>query len=443
MSADFFRVYRGLELNEAAQFLTGAGVPGAAGDTSLAPRGSYFTDTDTGSLWVKTAQGAGAEKWSKLATEDFVASTTSTGVSWREPVAVVDDTSTTVADIKADLDADDLIQGVAVVDGMRILGASVTGNANVFLVSGTSGNWTLTEDSNSETVGDATYVIGGDDAGKTFQYNGTAWVWINSSDQTELNFLRAYVGKDGAGAELPSYTSVNIVANNDTLETAIGKLDAEAGYTDTFVGKTAGNTTPTYSSTNFVTNGEALTLAVGDLDAAIGAPSANGFVTTNAASVNANVDALDNELESASLYVGKTAGDSTPDYSSTNYVADNDNLTVAVGKLDAALAASGLVTTLTNVTSISAVDTVTAGAAEWDVFVREIATPTRVRAFKVFAMHNGTNVDSTIFATLARGGSISGFQATVTLVGGALVLNVQSTSAVDVRAQRLSVLQGF
>ena len=444
MSADFFRIYRGLELDEAVQFLTGAGAPGAAGDTSTAQRGSYFTDTDTGNFYVKIAQGVGTDKWIRIVNEDDLASATAIGISWREPVDIHDVTATDVAALKADLDADDLIQGVAVYAGMRILGAGITGNKNIFVVGGVSGDWTLTEDLNLESSGDTTYVVDGVDAGKTYQYNGTDWIWVLGDNNAELGYIRAFIGKDAAGNELPSYTSANVVANNDSLETAAGKLDAEAGYANAFMGKTgAGNELPDYSSTNVVADNDNLETAIGKLDAEIGPAVADGEVILATNTVNANIEALDGEVESINDYLGKTAADGTPDYSSTEFVADNDSLTTAIGKLDAAIAATSLTTTQTNVTSITAVDTVSAVVAEWDVYVRQTDTPARVRAFKVFAMHNGTSVDSTIFATLTRGGSISGLQTTVTFSGGNLVLNVQSTAAVDVKAQRLSAIAAF
>ncbi len=444
MAADFFRVYRGLELDEVAQFLTGTGAPGASGDTSTAPRGSYFTDTTSGDLYMKVAAGTGTDKWKRMATEDYVSTVASTGLSWREPVDVIDTTATSVISLKADLDADDLIQGVPVTLGMRILGAGVTGNKNIFVVSGTSGDWTLTEDLNPESSGDTTYVVGGADAGKTYQYDGSDWIWIQGSASDEDAFIRAFIGKDGAGNELPSYTSTTVVANNDSLETAVGKLDAESAYANAFMGKSAsGSELPDYTSVNIVADGDNLEVAIGKLDAEIGGTVANGEVILAANTVNQNVTALDGEVASINDYLGKTAGDGTPDYTGTTYVVDGDSLTTAVNKLDAAIAATSLTSTLTNVTSISAVDTVAAVAAEWDVYVRETATPTRIRSFKVFAMHNGTNVDSTIFATLTRGGTITGFQATVTLSGGSLVLNVQSTAAVDVKAQRISAIAAF
>lgn len=440
MSADFFRIYRGLELDEAVQFLSGSSAPGASGDSAAAPRGSYFTDTTSGDFYVKVAQGAGTDKWKQLATQDYVSSATTTGLSWREPVTVVDTTSADVASLKDDLDADDEIQGVEVFIGMRILGANISGNKNIFVVGGVSGDWTLTEDLNPESSGDTTYVVDGTYAGKTYQYNGTDWIWSQGSALDELAFIRAYIGKDSGGSEFPQYTSENVVENDDSLEAAIGKLDAEAGFANAFTGKAEGEELPSYSSTNVVADDDALVVAIGKLDAEIGASVVDGEVILASNDVNSNIEALDEELASINAFVGKSAGNGSPDYTDTVYVADGDALVSAVNKLDAAIAASSKQSALTNVTSLSALDAVEAVAAEWDVYVSETANPSRVRAFKVFAMHNGTNVDSTIFATLSRGGQISGFSATVTLDGSELVLNIQSTAAVNAKAQRISAI---
>lgn len=443
--SDLFRIYRGLELDDVAQFLTGTGTPGAAGDTSLAPRGSYFTDTTSGDLYLKTGVGTGTDKWSKMATQDYVNSATVTGLSWREPVAV-NSSATSVSALKADLDADNSIQGVAVTAGMRILGSAITGNKNIFVVGGVSGNWTLTEDLNPESAGDTTFVIGGVDAGKTFQYSEieSDWIWINSADQTELAFIRAFVGKSGIGSELPDYTSTNVVADNDSLETAIGKLDAEAAFANSYTGKTgAGSEMPSYSSNNIVADNDSLETAIGKLDAKVGANVANGEVILASNTVTANITSLDSEVASLVDYVGKTTGDATPDFTSNSFIADGDSLTSAVSKLDAAIASTSLTNTLTNVTSITALDTVASISAEWDVYVRETATPTRMRSFKIFAAHNGTDVDYTTFAALSTNGAINGFNATVTRVGSNLVLNIQSTSAVDAKSQRISAIAAF
>jgi hypothetical protein len=442
MSESFFRISKGLELDGASLFLTGSGVPGTGGDTDIAQRGSYYTDIDTGNFYVKIASGSGTDKWSQLATHTYVQNYITTGTSWREPVDVVDTTSSTTADIKTDLDTDDLIQGVTVTVGMRILATNVTGNKNVFIVGGVSGNWTLTEDSNTETAGDTVYVNGGTNAGKTYQYNGTDWVWINSADATEDGYIRTFIGKSGPGSETPSYSSTNIVANSDSLETAIGKLDAEDGYQNAFIGKTLiGNNLPSYSANNFINNNDSLLTAIDKLDTEFGSNVSNGTVILASNKVNANITALDSEVGSIISYLGKVVGDSTPNYTSTTYVTDETAVNVAISDLDASLTNISKKITVGGITSITTIDTVPSQLAEWDIRVVETADPTKVYAAKVFATHNGVNVDFTKFAILKLGPNISGLNVTVDLLGGTdLRLRVQSTTSVDVVARRVTTL---
>lgn len=441
MSESMFRVSRGLELDEAAQFLTGSGVPGTGGDTDTAQRGSYYTDITTGAFYVKNASGTGTDKWAQLATQSYVQNYLTSGTSWREPVAVADVTSTSTTDIKTDLDADDLIQGVTVIVGMRILGTNVTGNKNVFVVDGVSGNWTLTEDVNTETSGDTVYVYDGTDAGKTYQYNGTNWVWINSADATEDGYIRTFIGKSGAGSETPGYSSTNIVVNGSSLETAIGALDAEDGYQNVFIGKTAGVNLPTYTTNNFVINNDSLETAISKLDTEIGANVVNGTVILAANKVNANISAIDTEIGSINSYLGKIVGDGTPSYSSSEFVTDATAINVAISDLDAALANVALQVIANGITTITTIDTVTGGElAEWDVRIVDAGNPLNVYAAKVLATHNGTTVDFTKFAVLKLGSNIPGLNITVDLSGSDLLLRVASTISVNVVSRRLSTI---
>lgn len=439
MSDSMFRIYRGLELDDAAQFLTGSGVPGTGGDTDAAPRGSYYTNTANGAFYVKIASGTGTDKWSQLATQTYVQDYASSGSSWREPVAIADTTSTSTTDIKTDLDADDLIQGVAVTVGMRILGTNVTGNKNVFIVGGVSGNWTLTEDTNLETNGDTVYVYSGTDAGKTYQYNGTNWVWINSADATEDGYIRTFIGKSGAGNEVPGYSSTNIITNGDSLETAIGKLDAEDGYQNTFIGKVAGVDLPAYTTNNFVANNDSLETAIGKLDTEIGANVSNGTVILAANKVNANITALDTEMGSINTYLGKIVGDGTPSYSSTEFITDATAVNVAISDLDAALADVALQVIANGITTITTIDTITGGkVAEWDVRVELASDSTRAYAVKVYALSNGVTVDYTRFAVLRIGTAIPGLAVTADFDSGDIRLRVEATSSVNVVSRRLA-----
>lgn len=441
MSDSMFRIYKGLELDDAAQFLTGSGVPGSGGDTDAAPRGSYYTDTSSGAFYVKIASGTGTDKWAQLATQTYVQNYAASATSWREPVAVADVTSTSTALIKADLDADDLIQGVAVTVGMRILGTNVTGDKNVFIVGGVSGNWTLTEDTNLETNGDTVYVYGGTDGGKTYQYNGTDWVWINSADATEDGYIRTFIGKSGAGNEVPGYSSTNIITNGDSLETAIGKLDAEDGYQNTFIGKVAGNNLPSYSTNNFIANDDNLETAIGKLDTEIGANVVNGTAILAANKVNANITALDTEIGSVNTYLGKIVGDGTPSYSSTEFVTDETAINVAISDLDAALTDVAKQVVANGITTLTTIDTVAGGkVAEWDVRVELASDTTRVYAAKIYALSNGVTVDYTKFAVLKIGTNIPGLNVTAAFDTGNIILQVESTNSVNVVSRRLSTI---
>lgn len=150
-------------------------------------------------------------------------------------------------------------------------------------------------------------------------------------------------------------------------------------------------------------------------------------------------------------FIGKNAaGSESPSYSSATIVTQGGNLEAAVGELDAqvntnvsdidALEAQGLTTTASNVTTQTTVDTVTAVAVEWFLYCKENAG-TDVNTFKVTATHDGTNVDSTSFSVLRPGlAVIVGLDVDVTLNGSSLELKVSSTTAVDVKAKRVSFI---
>lgn len=370
--SDFFRIYRGLELDDVVQFLTGTGAPGTTSDTDAALTGSYYTNQANGDLWTKVANGSGTDKWRLQATQQYVQTMLATGVSWREPARVADTASTTVP---VGTPSNPItVDGISITNGQRVLFTAISGagGPNVYIYDQATG--TFVEDVNNETDGDTVFIQEGTSADSTWQFNGAAWNTITTGTaNAELGYIRDYIGKPSAGAIYPDYTSTNVITDNDRHTTAISKLDAEAGYVNTFLGKTAGN--------------------------------------------------------------------STPNYANENFISDGDSVVTAIGKLDQALADTTLQTSATNVTSVTTIDAVTANVSEWDIFIKEVATPTRIWAGKVFAAHNGSAVDFTTFAVLKLNGNISGLSVTVTLTSGdTLNLRVTSTSAVDVDAKRLTAI---
>lgn len=79
---------------------------------------------------------------------------------------------------------------------------------------------------------------------------------------TQLNSINSTLATNGESAS-NSYTSTNVIANNDSLKVAIEKLDGkmpELGHIRTFVGKTAENTeNPGYTSPNTSDTGLGIT----------------------------------------------------------------------------------------------------------------------------------------------------------------------------------------
>lgn len=258
MSLDYFRLSRGIEFEDGSNIIQGSGAPGTSGDSTTVPVGSFYQRTDIGEVYVKIAPGSGTNKWQRLTTKEEVDALVN-GISWREPVKVKD--STSYANLAAAETAMNtgFLDGVAVVNGNRVLLDNITGsNKNVYIVTGTPGSGaTLVEDPyNTVTDGDALLVQLGSSADQQWVFNGTNWVlFADNSNNAELQYIRAFIGKDFAGSEMPNYSSNNFVVDGTSLETAVGVLDAEIGPN--------------------VTNGTAI-------------------LSTN--SVNANIQAIDNFL---------------------------------------------------------------------------------------------------------------------------------------------------
>lgn len=400
MSLDLFRVMGGIQIDDSVQFLEGSGVP-----SFDAPLGSIYSDTSTGSVgyFLKVGSGVGADKWVKLATQNYVQQFASSSISWREPASVRSTASALPASTV------DTIDGQTVVDGIRILFSEIPGNGNVYVASGTPGNWTWTEDTNLESSGDTVYVINGTDGGKTYTYTGSGWVWISQDSSDELGFIRNFVGKSAAGNELPDYSSTNQVADGQSLETAISALDSA-------IGADIGGTP------NQVTAGGTVYGNIGELDAAIGADVTNGSNVLAANTVNQNIQSLDSAIGADVTTEGAIA--------SANTV--NQNI-------------QAINTSLLNQTQVttggpSAVDTLPVGAEMGKWLIKIVEGGTNVRAEEVFAVTNGSTVDMTRYAALKIGSTITPFSVVTALASGQIQLTVTGPAGSSVVIKRIAVV---
>lgn len=162
------------------------------------PVGSEYTDAATGLTYKRTgSSGIGLTDWEILATQQYVNGL----ISWREPVLVRD--NTVYADITAAETAAnvaDEVDGETIQAGDRLLFSNLTSGAdNVYLVSGSTGAWTFTEEPNTASPGDRLYVELGTYANEIFTYNA-AGKWV--ADLTETS---------ATGATLAA-TAINSVA---------------------------------------------------------------------------------------------------------------------------------------------------------------------------------------------------------------------------------------
>lgn len=398
MALDLFRVIKGMDiqlddLSRNANVLIGDGLPGGDGDIQdSAPIGSIYlrTDTETDGLqlyWKFTTINNSSADWKTAADKEYIDAVV-TGLSWREPVRVKDDT---VYANSAAFPTGGVIDGISLNPGDRVLFSNVTdpSSENVWFWDGAA--WS--EDANQETDGDAVLVQEGSNADQQWVYNGTDWVLFGAANNNaELGYIRDFIGKTGPGAETPTYSSTDIVTSGDTLETAIGDLDAAIGdqqYTNDFN----------------VNDNEDVTTSIDNLDGAIGD--------------------LGNYTEENVVTNGDSIGDTI------------NNIDIAIGDLqdqDREISGSQPAATLTTMDTLAVSE---ATEAKWLVQVRSTSTPANRRAVEIHALTDGTSIDHTEYAVLRLGGAIPGLDANVAISGTDMILTVNSTGGVDYVVKRL------
>ncbi|KKN18596.1 hypothetical protein LCGC14_0954200 [marine sediment metagenome] len=200
-----------------------------------------------------------------------------------------------------------------------------------------------------------------------------AETYLDKSLEKDLNYLRSQVkvitGEtnwyDAPGVDLAS-----LATDEQGMSGSFANIYTFTGMDD------RNDTTPTYTSQNYVTNGNDLEASIGDLDAQVksnydgytaltlDAVVAVGSTVDEAITVTASGSTFSALLIYDDLHVGgdilvegtvdgvdiagfasvaqtftgmDSASDSTPTYSSTNYVANSTSLEVAIGALDAAI----------------------------------------------------------------------------------------------------------
>lgn len=223
MAINLFKAFNGFQIYGKSSVLSGTGSPG--GDSSFqdsAALGSLFLRTDVATIYLKTGTANTTADWAML-------STGSSGTIIT-PANAADATSyANIAAVESAYNISNAADGVSLTAGFRVLLTNLTsGSKTVYIVSGSTGAWTLTADSFTPTAGDEIYIISGTTyGGDIFTYDGSNWnVQSGSTIVNELGFIRSFIGKSSAGNSMPTYSSTNFVTNGTSLETAIGAIDA-------------------------------------------------------------------------------------------------------------------------------------------------------------------------------------------------------------------------
>jgi len=440
------------------------GVPGdaglSAGDLALsnaAPLGARAVDSSTGLWHRKKTAGSGATKWELDVTQDDLAGAGG-GNSWREPVKVKD------SSVYANLAAAEVAVNTGTVDGVatiaeddRILFDLITGeNKNVYIVTGTVGaGATLVEDGNAATNNDALFVNEGTSAGQQYNYNATLdqWNLANQTDLDELGYIRDYIGKSAAGAETPSYTNEVYVTDGDSLEVAIGLLDAQLSTNATAIGS---NTTAIGNAQTEIDAIEAALGASVDANGDYVAHTGTNYLDTNSdvtediLDLDAAIAGITNDDTHQNAFIGKDAlGAETPTYSSAEVITQSNDLEGAIGELDVVLdnayhaSANAAVTTTTAVDSVLVDDV---EAVKWYVHIKQ---GTKIAVYEMMVTHDGTtggdavNLDDNV-SKLKLNGQIIGLTVDTALSGvttaQVINLNVSATAAVEVKVVRTVVI---
>ena len=422
MSLQLFEVERGF-LHNGAALLAGAGAPAGTGDTGAAGIGSVYQDTSSGEFYIKKVSGAGAANWSKLALNSEL----SAGLSWREPVVAANLVATSVPTGTAGQTI--TVDGVTVDDGDRVLFAAISGGGgpNVYVYTKASG--TFAEDTNQESAGDNVYVESGTSAGKTFNFNAAgAWVLTNQSNLDEEGYLRAFIGKASAGNTLPTYSSNNYVAEGDSLQTAVGKLDTQVkAVADDLSAETTAR----------VDADDALQSEVDQTQSGAGLNADGTYTAVGGANYISTATSLKNADQLLDAQLKSVADDVAA-------------LELASAQQDALLSRARVETSSLAVTAATTVDSVavdTAAAAKWVVHVQgnSAGDATNKQVVEILATHNGTTAsdatgaDYSVYAKL-RMGEVTGLTFSVDVSGSGaaqvLRLRVASTMSADVRVAR-------
>ncbi|MBF0181324.1 MAG: hypothetical protein HQM03_14980 [Magnetococcales bacterium] len=260
-------------------------------------------------------------------------------------------------------------------------------------------------------VGDTVYVQEGAEKGSVYSFNSDhLWVKQGQSNTTESGFIQTFIGKSGDGAELPTYSSTDVVTQGANLEAAIGQLDASMGDLLSFMGTTRGEEVPIYASS---------------------------VVVEQNATLNEAISQLDREVGYLLSFIGKEVGNEAPFYLSTKVIGQGSSLEEAISALDDRIGAARVETHPPVVTGQTTVDSIVLEqelAAEWLIHAREVAHPNKVYVTRVIAAHNASIGVPATEAIFNESGII---ELSTPIPGLEITMDLETSGPLNARTMRL------
>lgn len=428
MAREFFKVEKGIKITgensdtAEASLLIGAGNPvGTSGETDDANIGSQYSNLTDGSQWVKTADTSSASDWEELT----VGGVALDELSWRNEkvrFATADTLAAGSVNVLTLSDNDDMVYGDIAV-GEYVIG-DVDGTPALFEVTATPGTPNITIAAAGQALADNdTFVVQQylpDPTGQEEQAiihfplasgPGIKIGDINWEFATGINLSSGYAAANGS------------VSASDTVESAIQKLDGNQQDIQTASGLSQGD----------VDYGTFTGATIPDNSTSKGALQA---LETAYEETDANVDdliTLSGVAENSTDF-GSFTGDS---------LADNQDAKQLYQRIEVLLEQMRGVQA-TGITAAATVDSVphaSVKAVKWLVEAFEEATPANRKAFEIYAVTDGTNVDDTEYAKLKLGSAFN-LVVSVDISGADMRLRVSSSTAgVTVTARRIEVVQ--
>lgn len=489
MALDLFRVSGGFQIDESSQFLEGAVVPALD-----APVGSLYTLTTNGTLYTKIAAGAGTDKWSAVGDSSAILALIAAETTARQAADTTlqanintETTARAGADttLQANIDAEitlrtagDATNAAAILSETTLRVAGDATNAAAILAEQTA---RIAADSALDARIDA--------LGNAFNYVGVLTGGATAGTPLDLTALPAegknpgdYYKVTTAGYFNDGTSTFYKNVGDGLVWNLYGQMDS-IDNTNSQVQGTAGEVTVTGTTdTGYVIgidgtfSGRVTTVETGlaaEITARTAADAAE--ITARAAAdttLQANIDAeatlrvagdaanaaavlaeqtarvaADATLQAAinTEATARAAADTTLqaniDAEITARTAADTTIQSALTTLTTFVNKDGKVTEANAVQVLSDTIAVPVVAVQWIVHVQDVAVPTKVSAYEVFAASNGVTVDFTRFGLLKLNGGVASVTVTAAL-NGALGIDLAVGTAADanIKIKRVAVV---